>query len=269
MATVVIPAPLYLLPWRTCRTRSPSCRERDARVGRFNGPPDSGNGGYSCGLVAGLVGAGVEVTLRSPPPLERELPSRSATADAVDVLDGDSVVAEARPAELDSRTSPTPVPRRGDRGGEPRGRRALAATVTPFTPASSAARRASEGDGLRMFPVALPGRDGLFGASWPPGRVARGRRTAACARNRLGGAGLPHERADRGLGSRARRRAGAARRPHRRPGARGRASTSPRPGRSARTAASASAAAALYDDGGAAVACASRALWIELRSTGE
>ena len=38
---------------------------------RFNGPPGSANGGYTCGLVAGLVGAEeVRVSLRSPPPLD-------------------------------------------------------------------------------------------------------------------------------------------------------------------------------------------------------
>ena len=55
--------------------------------GRYNGPPESANGGYACGLVAGLLGGVVEVTLRLPPPLDRELEvvrttgaSRSATA---------------------------------------------------------------------------------------------------------------------------------------------------------------------------------------------
>ena len=41
--------------------------------GRYNGPPESANGGYACGLVAGLLGGVVEVTLRLPPPLDREL----------------------------------------------------------------------------------------------------------------------------------------------------------------------------------------------------
>jgi hypothetical protein len=40
---------------------------------RYNGPPASGNGGYSCGLVGTLLGGVAEVTLRSPPPLERPL----------------------------------------------------------------------------------------------------------------------------------------------------------------------------------------------------
>ena len=40
----------------------------------FNGPPESGNGGYTCGRVAELVDAEVvEVSLRSPPPLDTAL----------------------------------------------------------------------------------------------------------------------------------------------------------------------------------------------------
>lgn len=37
---------------------------------RFCGPPNSGNGGYSCGIVAGGLAHPVEVTLLAPPPLD-------------------------------------------------------------------------------------------------------------------------------------------------------------------------------------------------------
>lgn len=41
---------------------------------RFCGPPDSGNGGYVAGVVAGaLGGSGCTVTLKRPPPLDRPL----------------------------------------------------------------------------------------------------------------------------------------------------------------------------------------------------
>jgi hypothetical protein len=36
---------------------------------RFCGPPDTGNGGYVCGLIAGFVEGPAEVTLRLPPPV--------------------------------------------------------------------------------------------------------------------------------------------------------------------------------------------------------
>lgn len=41
---------------------------------RYHGPPGSGNGGYTAGLIAAeLGGDAIEVTLRKPPPLETEL----------------------------------------------------------------------------------------------------------------------------------------------------------------------------------------------------
>ncbi|MET7418739.1 hypothetical protein [Dactylosporangium sp. NPDC005555] len=63
---------------------------------RFNGPPGSGNGGYTAGLVAAHVRASaVEVTLRRPPPLDTEL-TVSTSADSVQVHDGEALVASAR-----------------------------------------------------------------------------------------------------------------------------------------------------------------------------
>ena len=61
---------------------------------RFCGPPDSGNGGYACGLVAALVDGPAEVTLRSPPPLETPLRVEPADDRGVRVLDGDQLVAQ-------------------------------------------------------------------------------------------------------------------------------------------------------------------------------
>ncbi|MFI6782779.1 hypothetical protein [Micromonospora sp. NPDC050276] len=63
---------------------------------RYNGPPGSGNGGWSAGIFAAAAGgtAPVEVTLRRPPPLETELT----------FVDGEvrdpagELVAEVRPA---------------------------------------------------------------------------------------------------------------------------------------------------------------------------
>src|SRR5207342_3763085 len=36
---------------------------------RFCGPPDCGNGGYVCGLIAAYLDGQAEITLRRPPPL--------------------------------------------------------------------------------------------------------------------------------------------------------------------------------------------------------
>lgn len=71
--------------------------------GRFNGPLESGNGGYSAGALAALLDGPVEVSLRSPVPLDTPL---HATAEdgAARLLNGETLVAEARPVpdfELD------------------------------------------------------------------------------------------------------------------------------------------------------------------------
>jgi hypothetical protein len=75
---------------------------------RYRGPLTSANGGYACGRLAAFVDADeVEVTLRLPPPLDRPL-SVERMEGHVRLLDGDAVVAEARPAAVDDE-APAPV----------------------------------------------------------------------------------------------------------------------------------------------------------------
>jgi hypothetical protein len=69
---------------------------------RFNGPPDSGNGGYVCGLVAAAYGLN-EVTLRTPPPLDTPLDVREDG-----VYDGDTLVATASAASVEVEPPPFP-----------------------------------------------------------------------------------------------------------------------------------------------------------------
>ena len=67
---------------------------------RFNGPPESANGGFACGVFATLVEGDARVTLRSPPPLET--PFSVTREDGVHrILDGETVVAEVEPAAVD------------------------------------------------------------------------------------------------------------------------------------------------------------------------
>lgn len=62
---------------------------------RFNGPPDSGNGGYVCGLVAGVVEGPSIATLRKPPPLERALILETKDDGHAVLRDGETVIGEA------------------------------------------------------------------------------------------------------------------------------------------------------------------------------
>jgi len=75
---------------------------------RYRGPLTSANGGYACGRLAEYVDADeVEVTLRLPPPLDRPLAVEREDGRVL-LLDGDALVAEARPAPVEVER-PVPV----------------------------------------------------------------------------------------------------------------------------------------------------------------
>lgn len=75
---------------------------------RFNGPMESGNGGYSAGAVAALLDGAVEVSLRRPVPLDRPLET-VADGGTIRVLDGDELIAEATGMADFEIEVPTPV----------------------------------------------------------------------------------------------------------------------------------------------------------------
>jgi hypothetical protein len=76
---------------------------------RFNGPLDSGNGGYCAGVFGALVGAPAEVSLRRPVPLERELAVVREADGSARLVDGEALIADARPAPGFDLEVPAPV----------------------------------------------------------------------------------------------------------------------------------------------------------------
>jgi len=69
---------------------------------RFNGPLESGHGGYCSAVIADLIEGPAEVTLRSPVPLERSLEVRRDGGGSAQVMDGETLVADGAPiAELE------------------------------------------------------------------------------------------------------------------------------------------------------------------------
>jgi hypothetical protein len=77
--------------------------------GRFNGPLDSGNGGYCSGVVANFLEGAAEVSLRRPVPLDTPLDVVRESDGSLQVLDGEALVVMARAApELDVEV-PAPV----------------------------------------------------------------------------------------------------------------------------------------------------------------
>ena len=69
---------------------------------RFCGPPNSGNGGYVCGLLAGHIdGTSAEITLRAPPPLGQRLDIIPGTHGTMDLRQGEHILATGRPTQLE------------------------------------------------------------------------------------------------------------------------------------------------------------------------
>jgi hypothetical protein len=77
--------------------------------GRFNGPLTSGHGGYCSGVIADFVEGPAEVTLRSPVPLDTPLGVIRQDDGSVRVLDGETLVAEARASPDLAPEVPSPV----------------------------------------------------------------------------------------------------------------------------------------------------------------
>jgi hypothetical protein len=132
--------------------------------GRFNGPPSSANGGYTCGLVAGLVAAEeVSVSLRLPPPLDEPL-RVVRDGEGVELRDGDALIAEGAPAQLmldvPDAISPDEAAA-ASRAGHDHWCR-----PHPFPTCFVCGPAREPGDGMRVFPGEL--RDGMFAADWTP-----------------------------------------------------------------------------------------------------
>jgi hypothetical protein len=135
---------------------------------RFRGPPSSANGGYCCGRLAAFIEGAAEVTLRRPPPLEKDLSVRSTSDGSVALYDGEELIATA--CRADVAVEATAPPTFED---------AVAASRRTFDPAVHKLPMCfvcgpdrDPGDGLRIFcgPLAAEDYDwsGPVAAPWVP-----------------------------------------------------------------------------------------------------
>jgi hypothetical protein len=129
---------------------------------RFNGPPGSGHGGYSAGLVASAIGPSATVRLAAPPPLETDM-TLEETGHGVRLTHGDTLVAEGRPGRPQVETPPPVSVAAAERAAESY----VGAHDHPFPTCFGCGPERAEGDGLRVFPGPA-GDDGLLAAPWTP-----------------------------------------------------------------------------------------------------
>ena len=123
---------------------------------RFNGPPGSGNGGWSAGAFARASGLGgvVEVTLRVPPPLDTDL---AFAGDAFHSADGTLVASVRAAAGVGDPVPPVPLDEAAAASAAYPG-----FTAHPFPTCYVCGPERA--DGLRVFPGPLA--DGRNAAPW-------------------------------------------------------------------------------------------------------
>lgn len=136
---------------------------------RYCGPPNSSNGGYVCGRLASHISGGAEVTLRAPPPLDKQLDVVATDDGSWELRDGAAVVATGRPASVElARLEKASFDEA-----------CAAELLTPVKPhehllptcfVCGPAR--AHGDGLRIFagPLARPSQNAsaVYAATWTP-----------------------------------------------------------------------------------------------------
>lgn len=129
---------------------------------RFCGPPDSGNGGYTCGLVAKELGGVVECTLRSQVPLEVPLDLERLQSGGI-LRHGDKVIVEANFATINI-VPPAPI----DLEAATAVMKSSFALDTrhPFPTCFVCGPKRKAHDGLEIFPAAIS--ENLYAATWLP-----------------------------------------------------------------------------------------------------
>lgn len=132
---------------------------------RFRGPPQSGNGGYVCGVLAGAAGQSLVVRLLRPPPLEQTLEIREDPNESrILLMDGNRPVASGAPAATLQLEVPE-APSYAAALAVARDYEGFREHAYPgcFVCGPERAR----GDGLRIFASAIEGRN-LHAAAWLP-----------------------------------------------------------------------------------------------------
>ncbi len=129
------------------------------------GPPRSGNGGYTSGLLGQAVGGTATVRLMIPPPLDTPLAITEEDAGLV-LMAGETVVARGR---ADTLTLEVPeAPSWDEAADASKGFPGFVRHSFPTCLVCGTAR--SPGDGLRIFPGPLSGRQ-VLATTWVPDQV--------------------------------------------------------------------------------------------------
>jgi hypothetical protein len=132
---------------------------------RFCGPPNSGNGGYICGLLAKHIPGDAEIMMRAPTPLDTELAVVEAEPGKWELRSGDKAVLVGRSTTLElSRQERATFEEAAEAERTPVVKAHDHLLPTCFT----CGPERKPGDGLRIQVGPVRGRPTVFAATWIP-----------------------------------------------------------------------------------------------------
>ncbi|MEM9918974.1 MAG: hypothetical protein AAF990_12810 [Bacteroidota bacterium] len=131
---------------------------------RFCGPPNSGNGGYVCGMLDKETPYISEVTLRMPPPLEKDLDLNWQDDQQLTLLDGTDLVASVRPGKIQLKAPPAPS---FEEAAQAAKRHIGYRQPTAFPTCFVCGLERPEQDGLQIYSGKLEGQN-IYAAPWVP-----------------------------------------------------------------------------------------------------
>jgi len=141
---------------------------------RFCGPPNSGNGGYVCGLLSRRISGNAEVKLLRPIPLDTPLRIEIRDHQHAVLLHGVEPVAEAYPADTRFTGIPAdlPVPPAYEQAGKASGNY-IGFHEHPFPTCFVCGPQRAEKDGLRIF-AGRPQGERTVASTWIPDETLSG-----------------------------------------------------------------------------------------------
>ena len=138
----------------------------------YKGPPDIANGGYVCSLFAGYIDGVIDVMIKRPTPLDRELQICADGDGMYYLMDGDSMIISAKTGVLDLSVQDAPGYDEAVRAAQA----SIALKPTPYTHVTGhgihpicfcCGADVPEGEGLKIHPGHVPGTN-MVAAPWTP-----------------------------------------------------------------------------------------------------
>ncbi|MDD3260209.1 MAG: hypothetical protein PHN97_12260 [Smithellaceae bacterium] len=139
---------------------------------RYKGPPDIANGGYVCSLFAQYIDDVIDVMIKRPTPLDRELQIRAGDDGIYYLMDGDQMIIQAKPGVMDLTVPDAPSYEEAVKAAKA----SLALKPTPYTHVTGhgihpicfcCGADVPEGEGLKIHPGHVSGTN-MVAAPWTP-----------------------------------------------------------------------------------------------------